>query len=120
MARSIVSSGTDASRAFWYIVRNDALVSTSPPPSRAATSTWRMSLAKTLARALSLAPLRCLVVAHFEWPDIIPPAPWGVEDATGSAPRPPRPAECPGATRQARRRLRRGRALRADLLDPGQ
>src|SRR5579863_2848859 len=75
MARSIVSSGTDASRAFWYIVRNDALVSTSPPPSRAATSTWRISLAKTFARALSLAPLRCLVVAHFEWPDIafLPP-----------------------------------------------
>src|ERR1039458_5592306 len=70
MARSIVSRGTEASRAFWYMVRSEALVSTSPPPSRAATSTWRINLAKTLARALSLAPLRCLVVAHFEWPDI--------------------------------------------------
>src|ERR1700677_1363729 len=36
-----------------------------------------MSLAKTFALAESLAPLRCLVVAHFEWPDIIPPAPKG-------------------------------------------
>src|ERR1039458_8708944 len=74
MARSIVSRGTEASRAFWYMVRSEALVLTSPPPSRAATSTWRINLAKTLARALSLAPLRCLVVAHFEWPDIVPPA----------------------------------------------
>src|ERR1700691_3661623 len=70
MARSIVSKGTEDSRAFWYMVRSDALVSRSPPPSRAATSTCRINLAKTLARALSLAPLRCWVVAHFEWPDI--------------------------------------------------
>ena len=53
MARSMVSSGTEASRAFWNIVRSVAFVSGSPPPSRAATSTWRMSLAKSLPRALS-------------------------------------------------------------------
>ncbi len=70
MARSMVSSGTDASRAFWYIVRSVALLSRSPPPSRAATSTWRMSLAKSLPRALSAAPFLCLIVAHLEWPDI--------------------------------------------------
>src|SRR5439155_1599846 len=70
MARSMVSVGTDASRAFWNMVRNVAFDSMSPPPSRAATSTWRMSLANSLPRALSAAPFLCLIVAHFEWPDI--------------------------------------------------
>src|SRR5579872_7102250 len=74
------------------MVRRLALAAGSPPPSRAATSTWRINLAKTFARALSLAPLRCLVVAHLEWPDMIPPAPWGVDDSTGSAMRDRRPA----------------------------
>jgi hypothetical protein len=35
-------------------------------------------LAKTLARAESFAPLRCLVVAHLEWPDMVPPAHTGL------------------------------------------
>ena len=65
----MVSAGTDASRAFWYIVRRLAFAARSPPPSRAATSTWRMSLANSLPRALSFAPFWCFVVAHFEWPD---------------------------------------------------
>ena len=39
-------------------------------PSRAATSSWRISLANSFARALSTAALRCLVVAHLECPDI--------------------------------------------------
>src|SRR3954447_19037226 len=65
----MVSIGTDASRAFWYIVRSVGLASTSPPPSRAATSTCRISLANCLPRALSFAPFWCLIVAHFEWPD---------------------------------------------------
>ena len=69
MARSMVSIGTEASRAFWNIVRRVALALRSPPPSRAATSTWRISLANSLPRALSFAPFWCLVVAHFEWPD---------------------------------------------------
>src|SRR5579872_900463 len=66
----MVSSGIEASRAFWYIVRRVALAVWSPPPSRAATSTWRISFANSFPLALSTAPLRCLVVAHFEWPDI--------------------------------------------------
>jgi hypothetical protein len=70
IAFSMVSSGTEALRAFWYAVLSVALASMSPPPSRAATSTRRMHLAKILARALSWAPLRYLVVAHFECPDI--------------------------------------------------
>ncbi len=70
MARSMVSMGTEASRALAYMVRRLALAVMSLPPSRAATSTWRMILANTLARAESWAPLRYLVVAHLECPDI--------------------------------------------------
>src|SRR5579872_7406235 len=66
----MVSMGTDAARALSNMVRSVALALRSPPPSRAATSSWRISLANTLALALSTAALRCLVVAHFEWPDI--------------------------------------------------
>ena len=71
MARSIVSSGTDASRAFWYIVRSVGFMSGSPPPFLAATSTWRISLAKSLPRLASAAPFLCLIVAHLEWPDML-------------------------------------------------
>src|SRR5579872_6748034 len=66
----MVSMGTDAARALSNMVRKVALELRSPPPSRAATSSCRINLANTLARALSTAALRCLVVAHFEWPDI--------------------------------------------------
>lgn len=70
MARSMVSVGTEAARALSNMVRRVALAVMSPPPSRAATSSWRINLANTLALALSTAALRCLVVAHFEWPDM--------------------------------------------------
>src|SRR6516162_566347 len=70
MARSMVSIGTDASRAFWNMVRSVGLESGSPPPSRAATSTWRISLANSLPRALSAAPFLCLMVAHLLCPDM--------------------------------------------------
>ena len=66
IARWMVSIGTDEARAFSYIVRSVGLASMSPPPSRADTSSWRMSLAKSLPRALSAAPFLCLMVAHFE------------------------------------------------------
>ena len=59
-----------AALAFSTIVRSVALLFGSPPPSRAATSSWRAILAKTLARALSAAPFLCLIVAHLEWPDM--------------------------------------------------
>ncbi len=39
MARSMVSMGTEASRALVYMVRRLALAAMSLPPSRAATST---------------------------------------------------------------------------------
>ena len=52
-------------------VRNVAFEFGSPPPSRAATSSWRAILAKSLPRLASAAPFLCLMVAHFEWPDIV-------------------------------------------------
>jgi len=65
MAVSETRSG-HASRAFWYMVRSVGFPSKSLPPSRAATSTWRMIFANTLARVLSTAAFLCLVVAHLE------------------------------------------------------
>ncbi len=65
-ARSMVSMGIEASRAFWNMVRSVGFMSGSPPPSRAATSTWRSTLANNLPRALSLAAFLCLIVAHLE------------------------------------------------------
>jgi len=53
-------------RAFSNMLRKLALEVISLPPSRAATSSCRISLAKLLARAWSTAALRCLVVAHLE------------------------------------------------------
>src|SRR3954470_2986834 len=46
----------------------------SPPPVRAATSMFLMSLANILPRLASTTAFLCLVVAHLEWPDIaLPP-----------------------------------------------
>src|SRR5260370_13193503 len=50
------------------MVRSVGLASGSGPPSRAATSIWRISLAKSLPRAWSAAPFLCLIECHFEWP----------------------------------------------------
>src|SRR5688572_7638393 len=90
MARSMLSSGTDASRAFCTIVRSVALESVSPPPWRAATSTWRSSLANSLPRAASAAPFLCLIVAHLECP-LTAPLPSGPPSARS------RPSGDPGA-----------------------
>src|ERR1700736_2545302 len=64
----MVSSGTEASRAFWYMVRRVGFMSGSPPPSLAATSIWRMSLANSFPRAWSAAPFLCLIECHSDWP----------------------------------------------------
>ena len=66
MARSILSTGTELSRAFCTIVRRVAFDSGSPPPSRAATSIWRVSRANSFARAWSAAPFLCLMECHLE------------------------------------------------------
>src|SRR5213595_3762636 len=52
------------------IVRNRGLLSMSPPPLRAATVSSLMIRVKTLPRLASAAPFLCLIVCHFEWPDI--------------------------------------------------
>src|SRR3954454_19928116 len=44
----------------------------SPPPMRAATSMFLISLANILPRRASMTAFLCLVVAHLEWPDIVP------------------------------------------------
>ncbi len=66
IARSMVSTGTELSRAFCTIVRSVAFASGSPPPSRAATSIWRIRRAKSFPRAWSAAPFLCLIECHLE------------------------------------------------------
>src|ERR1043165_5233278 len=69
-ARSIVSFGTELFLAFWMASYSVGLPAGSPPPVRAATSTFLISLANILPRLASMTAFLCLVVAHFEWPDI--------------------------------------------------
>src|SRR2546421_5832159 len=51
-------------------LRSRALPSGSPPPVRAATEISLISLVKSLPRLASRAPFLCLIVCHFECPDI--------------------------------------------------
>src|SRR4051812_41845758 len=51
-------------------LRNRALPLTSPPPLRAAMVISLISLVKVLPRLASSAPFLCLIVCHFECPDI--------------------------------------------------
>ena len=66
IARSMASLVICAAFAFCTAVRSVGLASGSPPPARAATSSWRASLLNSLPRALSTAPFLCLIVAHLE------------------------------------------------------
>src|SRR5436190_4171630 len=52
------------------MVRSRGFMLTSPPPFRAATVSSLMMRVKTLPRLASAAPFLCLMVCHFEWPDI--------------------------------------------------
>src|SRR5580700_11798252 len=54
-------------------VRNRGLEFGSPPPMRAAMLISRMIRVKTRPRFASVAPFLCLIVAHFECPDITNP-----------------------------------------------
>src|SRR3982751_6927649 len=70
----MLSLGTDDFLAFWIASYSVGLPAGSPPPVRAATSMFLMSLANILPRLASTTAFLCLVVAHFEWPDIaLPP-----------------------------------------------
>src|SRR3712207_5852331 len=70
MARAMVSLGMLAAFASETALRRRAFASGSPPPVRAATEISLISLVKTLPRLASKAPFLCLIVCHFECPDI--------------------------------------------------
>src|SRR6202035_1889097 len=55
-------------------VRKRGLVSGSAPPVRAAMVNSRIILVKTLPRLASVAAFLCLIVAHFECPDMAKPS----------------------------------------------
>src|SRR5215831_10217656 len=74
MARSMFSFGTELFLAFCTASYRVGLPAGSPPPVRAATSTFLMSLANSLPRRASTTAFLCLVVAHLEWPLIVKPA----------------------------------------------
>src|ERR671921_2675321 len=67
-ARSMLSLGTELFFAFWMASKSVGLADASPPPVRAATSMFLISLAKSLPRLASMTAFLCLVVAHLEWP----------------------------------------------------
>src|SRR3954453_15821975 len=66
----MLSLGTEDFLAFWTASYSVGLPERSPPPIRAATSMFLISLASILPRRASMTAFLCLVVAHLEWPDI--------------------------------------------------
>jgi hypothetical protein len=66
IARSMLSFGTEKSRAFSTAEASVMLPSTFPPPSRAATSIARRSFEYMLARFWSVAPFLRLMELHLE------------------------------------------------------
>src|SRR3954462_13113304 len=71
----MLSLGTELPFAFWMASARVGLPAGSPPPVRAATSTFLMSLANSLPRRASTTAFLCFVVAHFEWPLTCPRPP---------------------------------------------
>src|SRR5258707_1080316 len=69
IARSMLSLGIEASRAFCTASASEGLPSMSPPPSFAATVTARASLVKSLPRLESTIAFLCLIEAHLECRD---------------------------------------------------
>src|SRR5687767_1654942 len=70
MARVMLSAGMLAPFAAATAALRRALPSWSPPPERAATVISRMRRVKMRPRFASSAPFLCLIVLHFECPDI--------------------------------------------------
>ncbi len=70
MARSMLSLGIDAALAFATAFSSAALVSGSPPPSRAATVIARASFVKAAPRRESTIAFLCFIDAHLECPDM--------------------------------------------------
>src|SRR5882672_11987092 len=73
MARSTFSPGMFAAFAARIAVRKRGLEFGSPPPMRAAMLISRMMRVNTRPRLASVAPFLCLIVAHFECPDMTHP-----------------------------------------------
>src|SRR3954449_3975979 len=74
-ARSMLSLGTDVFLAFWIASYSVGFPAGSPPPVRAATSMFLISLANSLPRRASTTAFLCFVVAHLECPDMSGEAP---------------------------------------------
>src|SRR4029450_4423990 len=79
----MLSLGTELFFAFWIASYSVGLPAGAPPPARAATSMFLISLANSLPRRASTTAFLCLVVAHLEWPDIATPLSRTVPDAAG-------------------------------------
>src|SRR4029077_17173734 len=73
MARLILSAGIFSALAATMAPRKRGLESGSPPPFFAAMLISLIRRVKTLPRLASSAPFLCLIVAHFEWPDMARP-----------------------------------------------
>src|SRR5882757_3649290 len=70
MARLILSAGMFSALAATMAPRSRGLVSGSPPPFFAAMEISLIRRVKIFPRLASSAPFLCLMVAHFEWPDM--------------------------------------------------
>src|SRR6187551_341601 len=117
-ARSMLSFGTELFLAFWIASYSVGFPAGSPPPVRAATSTFLISLANILPRLASMTAFLCLVVAHLEWPDMRNLRDYCFIESAGPAPRSadgragrrstrgerPWPSGCPAEPRQSYRR----------------
>src|SRR3954451_11786728 len=106
-ARSMLSLGTEDFFAFWTASKSVGLPDRSPPPVRAATSMFLISLAKSLPRLASIPAFLCLVVAHLEWPLTVPPRHrrrrrHPLRLRPGRLARAPRTERAPGGHRSAR------------------
>src|ERR1700761_2833648 len=86
----MLSLGTEVFFAFWMASNSVGLPPGSPPPVRAATSMFLISLANILPRLASTTAFLCLVVAHLEWPDIrnlrVLPSVYGLADHLDEVP----------------------------------
>src|SRR5882757_6829203 len=70
MARLMLSAGMFSALAAAMAPRRRGLPSGSPPPCLAEIVISLMRRVKILPRLASSAPFLCLIVAHFEWPDM--------------------------------------------------
>src|SRR5439155_23154760 len=71
IARSMLSFGIDAARAFSPAFWSARFAAGSGPPSRAATMIARVNFEKSLPRFASAAPFLCLIDDHLLCPDTL-------------------------------------------------